>query len=1037
MMNPFSPILRRCLAIVIAGTLSPFPAAAAPVDFARDILPIFQRACFECHGPKVHKGDLRLDLREEAFGSPGVIEKGKAQASELYRRITLPKTHDDVMPNRGEPLTKAQTDRIKAWIDAGAAWPDNMKVAKHWAYVAPSRPTVPEVQSSKFKVQNPVDAFILARLQEEGLQPSPEAPPEVLVRRLYLDLIGLPPSPAEVDGFVQSAIRNPQSALESLVDRLLASEQFGVRWARPWLDYARYADSHGFQRDDFRDLWPYRDWVVNALNADMPFTQFTIEQLAGDLLPNPTESQKIATGFNRSAPTNVEAGTDPEETRVNQIHDRVSTLATVWLGATLECAQCHDHKYDPFTQRDYYGIFAFFNNTALEADRTNPKTPGSIQFKGPAMELSDPGTQPEREKIQRELAKVEKEIAALETGGETGGTAWEEALLKRSNDSPKEHVLDIAEFASTGGATDEILADKSVLISGEPAPDKDTYVIEVRTKATGIRGIKLEALTDDSLPGKGPGRGDEKRPNFVLNNFTVTAAPADQPQQAKPVAFSAAKALFSQANFPVENLLKADNTAKGGWAINPRFHESHWAVLETGEPLGFPGGTVFTFKLEQNFGASRTIGRLRLSAITGNVSGEALPADLSDALGTPAAKRKPKQQKLIAEYRRKQNPAFARLDKERARLDAQLRKLKPPSTLVMQEDTQRMSAVFQRGEFRNPGDKVEPHVPAALHALQRDAAAQSTRLDLAKWLVSRENPVVARVVVNRWWAELFGHGLVTTQEDFGIKGELPTHPELLDWLACEFMDNGWSMKKVLKTIVTSATYRQSSNVTPELLARDDQNLLYARGPRHRLEAEMIRDNALAISGLLSLKQGGQPIKPYQPDGLWVKVGGQRYEYEVSPGDEKYRRGLYVVWKRGAPYPSFVNFDANARMACRVKRPRSNTPLQALTLMNDPVYVEAAMALAKRVLTEKPAADTDARLRHAFTLATSRAPRPEELATLLNLLATERAARVQDPKSAKEFVGTFDLPKDVGAEEFAAWYAVSAALLNLDETISKQ
>jgi hypothetical protein len=446
---------------------------------------------------------------------------------------------------------------------------------------------------------------------------------------------------------------------------------------------------------------------------------------------------------------------------------------------------------------------------------------------------------------------------------------------------------------------------------------------------------------------------------------------------------------------------------------------------------------VLTFKLEQNFGASRTIGRLRLSAITGNVNGTALPADVADALTIPAAKRKAKQANAIAEYRRKQSPEFARLDKEKAQLDAQLRKLKPPSTLVMQEDTPRMSTIFQRGEFRNPGESVEPHVPKALHPLERDAAGKPTRLDLAKWLVSPGNPLVARVVVNRWWAQLFGHGLVTTPEDFGIKGEPPTHPGLLDWLACEFMDNGWSMKKTLKTIVTSATYRQSSKATPELLARDDQNLLYARGPRYRLDAEMIRDNALAIAGLLSLKQGGQPIKPYQPDGLWVKVGGQRYEYEVSPGDEKYRRGLYVVWKRGAPYPSFVNFDANARMACRVKRPRSNTPLQALTLMNDPVYVEAAMAFAKRVLTEKSAADTDARLRHAFTLATSRAPKAEEIATLASLLATERAARAREPKAAKEFVGTFELPKGVGAEEFAAWYAVTAALLNLDETISKQ
>ena len=1034
-MNPVSPVPRPFLAIAIFSALLPLSVTAAPVDFVRDILPIFQRACFECHDAKVHKGDLRLDSREEAFASIGVIEKGKANASELYRRITLPKSHDDVMPNRGEPLTKAQTDRIKAWIDAGAVWPENMKLAKHWAYVAPGRPAVPEVQSATLKVQNPVDAFVVARLQEEGLQPSPEAPREILIRRLSLDLTGLPPSPAEVAAFVKDT--DPR-AYEKLVDRVLGSAQFGVRWARPWLDYARYADSHGFQRDDFRELWPYRDWVVNALNADMPFTQFTIEQLAGDLLPNATEAQKIATGFNRNAPTNVEAGTDPEETRVNQIHDRVSTLATVWLGATLECAQCHDHKYDPFSQRDYYGVFAFFNNTALEADRTNPKTPGSIQFKGPTMDIADPATKAERERIQIALAKVTKEIAVLETDGDSDQAAWEEALLKRSDESPKEHVLEVADFDSTGGATSEILADKSVLISGEPAPDKDTYTIEVHTKTTRIRGIKIETLTDDSLPGKGPGRGDEKRPNFVLNNLTVTAAPADQPQQAKAVVFISAKASFSQSNFPIENLLKSDNTAKaGGWAINPRFHESHWAVLETAEPLGFAEGTVLTFRLEQNFGASRTIGRLRLSAITGNVRGEALPAELTVALGTPAAKRKAKQKKVIAEYRQKQNPEFARLDKERTRLDAQLRKLKPPSTLVMNEDTPRMSTIFQRGEFRDPGASVEPHVPAVLHPLKSDAGAKPTRLDLARWLVSRENPVVARVVVNRWWAELFGHGLVTTQEDFGIKGEPPTHAELLDWLACEFMDNGWSMKKTLRTIVTSATYRQSSKVTPALLARDDQNLLYARGPRHRLEAEMIRDNALAISGLLSLKQGGQPIKPYQPDGLWVKVGGQRYDYEVSPGDEKYRRGLYVVWKRGAPYPSFVNFDANARMACRVKRPRSNTPLQALTLMNDPVYVEAAMAFAKRVLTDNPAPDADARLRHAFTIATSRAPLPEELATLSKLLASERAARAQDPKGAKEFVGTFDLPRDVGAEEFAAWYAVTAALLNLDETISKQ
>ncbi len=1041
----------RIIALGVAAF--PFALAAAPVDFSREVLPILQRACFECHDAKLSKGKLRLDSRDTAFQKPSIVVPGNSAKSELFRRITLPKGHDDVMPNRGEPLSTTQADLLKAWIDQGAAWPEGAQTAKHWSYVSPVRPAAPPLSNPQLPISNPLDAFILARLRKEGVQPSPEALPEILVRRLHLDLVGLPPTPAEVDAFVrdfQSATANRQSAIEKLVDCLLASPQFGVRWARPWLDYARYADSHGFQRDDFRDLWPYRDWVVNALNADMPFTQFTIEQLAGDLLPNATESQRIATGFNRSAPTNVEAGTDPEETRVNQVHDRVSTLGIVWFGATLECAQCHDHKYDPISQRDYYGLFAFFNNTELEADRTNPKVPGSIQFKGPTMELADTVSSGERASLTARIATVREQLAALEKSASTGQAEWEATLAKSTAQAAQEHILDIADFDSTGGATHEILPDKSVLISGEPAPDKDTYLFEVRTSLMGIRVFKLETLTHDSLPGKGPGRGDAQRPNFVLNNFTATAEPADKSAAARPVKFAFAQASFSQANFPVANLLKSDNPARtGGWAINPKFHEPHWVLLETAAPVGFSGGTVLRFKLEQNFGGGRTIGRLRFTAITGSVGGTALPAEVADALNIPAAKRTAAQTKAIVAYRLKSDSGHAKLTAELTRLEAELRKLKLPTTLVMRETTPRMSTLFMRGEFRTPGDKVEPHTPAVLHPLrpvagdvsrlhlpqtqstQRLLTSAPTRLDLAQWLVSRKNPLVARVVVNRWWAELFGHGLVTTPEDFGIKGEPPTHPELLDWLAVEFMDNGWSMKKLLKTIVTSAAYRQSSRVTPELFARDDQNLLYARGPRHRLDAEMIRDNALAIAGLLNPKQGGAPIHPYQPDGLWVKVGGQRYDYVVSPGDEKYRRGLYVIWKRGAPYPSFVNFDANSRMACRVKRPRSNTPLQALTLMNDPVYVEAAMGFAKRVLTEKFSVPD--RLTHAFRLATARAPRPEELATLTQLLTSARAT---DAKSAKDFVGKFELPTGVSAEEFATWYAVAAALLNLDETISK-
>ena len=1074
------PAARFALFLVFVLSLGP-RLCAAPVDFAREVLPILQRSCFECHDAKLAKGKLRLDSRADAFKKPATIVPGQPAQSELFRRITLPKGHDEVMPSRGEPLSASQIALVRAWIEQGAVWPEGIVAAKHWAYVKPLRPLTPTIDNRQSAIGNPVDSFVLARLAKEGLQPSSEAAPATLIRRLYLDLTGLPPTPAEVDAFLRecapvdghSAFRIPHAAWERLVDKLLASPQFGVRWARPWLDYARYADSHGFQRDDFRDLWPYRDWVVNALNADMPFTQFTIEQLAGDLLPNATESQRIATGFNRNAPTNVEAGTDPEETRVNQIHDRVSTLGTIWFGSTLECAQCHDHKYDPISQRDYYGLFAFFNNTELEADRTNPRVPGSIQFRGPTMEVAGSASSGERAAVLSRLGTVTNRLAELARSAAASLPEWERTLTQAAAHAPQAHVLDLADFDSTGGATHEILPDKSILISGEPAPDKDTYLIEVRTSLTDIRAFKLETLTHDSLPGKGPGRGDAQRPNFVLNNFLVTATPATSPAPVKPpaksakakapaisgateVQFTRATASFSQANFPVANLLKPDNDARtGGWAISPRLHDSHWAQLETTAPVGFSGGTVLRFKLEQNFGGGRTIGRLRLTALTGGLGGAALPAEVADALKTPSAQRTAAQANALAAFHLKAQPEHARLEAERNRLEADLRKLKAPTTLVMRENTPRMSSLFMRGEFRTPGERVEPHTPAVLHPLKPVAddarsltsktqhgtrntensrsllTSAPTRLDLARWLVSPENPLVARVTVNRLWAELFGHGLVTTPEDFGIKGEPPTHPELLDWLAVEFMDNGWSMKKLLKTIVTSAAYRQSSRVTPDLFARDDQNLLYARGPRHRLDAETIRDNALAIAGLLNPKLGGPPIHPYQPDGLWVKVGGQRYDYVVSPGDEKHRRGLYVIWKRGAPYPSFVNFDANSRLACRVKRPRSNTPLQALTLMNDPVYVEAAMAFAKRVLTEKTAAND--RLIHAFRLATARAPRAEELATLTQLLTSARAA---DAKSAKDFVGKFELPAGVSAEEFAAWYALAAALLNLDETISK-
>ncbi|MBI1900435.1 MAG: DUF1553 domain-containing protein [Planctomycetia bacterium] len=1036
-------LIRAVLASVwLALALGPSAAAsgqdkapAGTVDFSREVYPVLRRACSECHGRAKQEAGLRLDVREALLrgGDNGpVIVPGKPDQSELVRRISLPKGHDEAMPAKGEPLSASQVEKIRQWIAQGATWPDDARPENHWAYVKPERPPLPKLRNEDWP-RNAIDRFILARLEAEGLSPSREAAAATLVRRMHLDLTGLPPSPEEVDAFLKDAANgNADAAYEKLVDRLLESPQFGVRWARPWLDYAHYADSHGFQRDDLRDVWAYRDWVVAALNADMPFDEFTVEQLAGDLLPGATDSQRVATGFLRNAPCNVEAGSEPEETRVNQIFDRVNTVATVWLGATMECCQCHDHKYDPLSMRDFYGLFALLNNTAIEADRSNPKVPGSIRFLGPEMTLTDEAVEEKRKRLSSQLKAVQKQLADRAAKVGNADAAWEAELLKAIAAAPREHILEIAEFDSLGGATHETLGDKSVLLSGE-APDRDTYTATVKTDLTGIRAIKLETLTDPSLPGGGPGRGDAQRPNFVLHWFQVAASPAAG-GESKTVKFSRASASFSQQKYDVAGAI--DDDPKTAWAINPKFHEPHWAVFETAEPVGADGGTVLTFRLEQNLGGSRTIGRLRLSAITGGVGGKAMPAGVVDAVRTPTKDRTAAQRKALSEYRVAQDGEHQRLQKEKVRLDGELTKLKPPTTLVMQELAQpRPAAIFLRGNYKTPGETVEPNIPAVFQSLDAPPEERN-RLALARWLASRENPVAARVTVNRFWAELLGHGLVTTAEDFGIRGEPPTHPELLDWLAMEFMDNGWSMKELLRTIVLSATYRQASRVSPDLLARDDRNLLHARGPRFRMDAEMVRDNALAIAGLLSLKQGGPPIRPYQPEGLWVKVGGQRYDYVVSPGDEKYRRGLYVVWKRAAPYPSFVSFDAGSRLACRVARPRSNTPLQALTLLNDPVYVEAAMAFARRVLTEKGGAADEERLRQAFRLAVARSPSAGELAVLKSLLEDQREAGRRDAAGAKRFVGQFELPAGVTPAEFAAWYAVAAALLNLDETITK-
>lgn len=1000
---------RTYAASLAAITLITAPAGAA-VSFPDQILPVLKRACFECHGPEVQKAGLRLDAKSRAF-APGaygpVITPGQPAASELLRRVALPRSDKESMPRRGTPLTAAEIATLRSWVAEGAVWPDSVNTAAHWAYVKPVKATPPTVKNTQWP-QNDLDRFILARLEAEQLSPAPPAEPAILARRLFLALIGLPPTPDQVVAFESAVARGRQAAVESLVDQLLDSPEFGVRWARPWLDLARYADSHGFQRDDLREIWGFRDWVVNALNADMPFDRFTIEQVAGDLLPNATVDQVVATGFHRCTPTNVEAGTEPEESRINQVLDRVNTTGAVWLGTTLECAQCHNHKYDPISQGDYYSLLAYFNNTEKEAERTNPKVPGSIAFKGSPFAMNGSAPDPERQRLQAEKAAIEARMTSLKKD-DAAFQAWLEKARTSSDETVTDHTLDVVEFISENGASHRELDDGSVLLSGE-TPDTDTYRLVLKAPSLKkVTGFKLEALTHPDLPGSGPGRGSPDRPNFVLNTFEVrsrlAAANDDEGQALK---FATATADFSQKNFDPAGAI--DDDPKTAWAINPEFGKPHQAIFELETPVELSGSQEFVVTLAQTYGGGRTLGCFRLSAVTGSLSTTDVHAPIAALLKRPRINAKMLAQ--LREHFDLEMPGLVAMKKQMTDIDKKLASTKAPTTEVMKELTQpRMTAIFKRGVYTDPATPVSATTPAILPK----TSGPANRLGLAQWLVSKENPLTARVTVNRWWAELFGHGIVTTVEDFGIKGSPPTHPELLDYLAVTFMENGWSMKKLLRLVATSATFSQDAALTPELIQKDDANHLYARGPRLRLDAEGIRDNALAIAGLLSTEKGGPPIYPPQPDGLWRKVGGQQYDYKVSAGEKKHRRGLYVVLKRGAPNPSFVNFDASARMACVVKRSRSNTPLQALTLLNDPVYVEAAQAFATRILKEKAEAPFSEQITHAFRLALARRPSATELTTLTRLHQTMT---------------------DNGANPSTAWTAVATALLNLDECITK-
>ncbi|RYG34373.1 DUF1553 domain-containing protein, partial [bacterium] len=933
------------------------------------------------------------------------VVPGDPAASELVRRL---KGLGDkpAMPMGFPPLSKADIAKVERWIAEGATL-DNAVAPKHWAYVAPVRPAVPDLKSTW--VRNPVDAFVLQRLKKEGLSPSPTASRETLLRRVTLDLTGLPPTPVEIDAFL--ADKRPD-AYERAVDRLLASPQYGVKQARGWLDLARYADTNGYEKDVRRTAWLYRDWVVNAFNANMPYDRFTIEQLAGDLLPNATLDDKVATGFNRNSMFNEEGGVDQEEAHFNVILDRVDTTATVWLGSTLACARCHDHKYDPFSQKDYYKMAAFYSNTTVYP--RGPKEVGEEKWFEAEVPIRTSEFVLKESALKAKIAAANTELSRPTPERIAAFGRWEESARILPVWAPARPSTATAKGdGGVGGNPQmETLADGSVRAGG-PNPDRATYVLELPASAELTTGLQLEVIPDEALPNRGPGRAPNG--NFVLSQMIVEA-------DGKPVGLASSMADFVQNTHNIEELLTKH--AEKGWAVHPSLGKPHRMTValatpvEAGRPIRVTLACVSDPPLH-------TLGRFRISRTSAPAP---FAGYVPDEVRSYWKKPVTSGPNPAWDYFVSIDPAAREPRLKLKALEAELQSLQAqvPTALIMEEKPAKgplTAFVRHRGEFLTKAEEVTADTPTILPKLNK---ARANRLDLANWIVSPSNPLTARVQVNRMWEGIFGTGLVETTEDLGTRGNKPTHPQLLDWLATEFMAKGWDMKAMTKLIVTSNTYRQSSNATPKLLEKDPTNLLLARGPRFRLEAETIRDSLLASSGLLSRKTGGPSVFPYQPEGAW----NNPYNGELwmrSEGDDRYRRSLYTFWKRTSPYPAYMAFDATSREICTVRRIRTNTPLQALTLLNDQEMMEAASALGQRMRSTK--GDVSAQISAGFRLCTGRAAKPSERERLTALLTKLRQRYEAKPEDVKK-LGT-------GSPEDAAWTMVGNVLLNLDETITKE
>jgi cytochrome c553 len=952
--------MTRTFTIVVA--LLAHPAVAAEPDFNRDVRPILAAKCFKCHGPdeKTRKADLRLDAANEA-------------GAKVVERIHS-KDESEVMPPPAvkKPLTEAEKAILAAWVKAGS------KYDPHWAFIPPKK-----------SAAKSLDEIVRARLVKEGLKPAAEADKVTLIRRVHLDLAGYPPTVDEVDAFVKDDSPN---AYEKVVDRLLASPHYGERWARRWLDLARYADTNGYEKDRGRTVWPYRDWVIKALNDDLPFDRFSIEQLAGDMLPNPTRDQIVATAFHRNTMLNEEGGIDPLEFRYYAVVDRTNTTGTIWLGLTMGCAQCHTHKFDPISHKEYFGLFAFLNN----ADEPDFELPTQEQVKL-------------RKELEAKIAKLEAALPEKLPAAERE-KLFEAWLAAQRKDAVKWDVLRPSKMEA-GPSKLTLQKDGSILATGD-AMKHDTYRLSLAKLPKGITAFRVEALTHDSLPDKGPGRAYYEGPkgDFLLGEFAFTA-------DGKPVKI---KTAFATHGNPAPAL---DGQFQTGWPGAAKPGQSSTAYFIPAEPIHAREGEL-RLDFERHYSAS--LGRFRISVTTDprELKARDVPAEIEALLTVqePTAEQREELLRHWAKNAKDLKAARAEIDELRKQLP------KPLSTLVMKErpaDFPRPTFRHHRGEFLQPKEAIAPGGMAVLPPIPKNA----DRLGFAKWLVSRENPLVARVTANRHWQAFFGRGIVRTTEDFGYQGEPPTNPELLDWLAVDFMDNGWSVKKLHKTIAMSATYRQSSRVTPELLAKDPENKLLARGPRVRLEAEQLRDSLLQVSGLMSKKIGGPSVFPPQPAGAADGTYGAG-PWNVSPGEDRYRRGLYTFTKRTAPFAMTTTFDGPSGESCLVRRETSNTPLQSLTMLNDVMHADFTKALANR--TVEHAADTEAKTQRLFRICLMRAPTGDELQLLTAFFETQRKRFAADEKRAIALAGA---GKD--AADRAAWAAVARAILNLDEFINKE